>query len=71
MISQQLLDILACPACDDRPPVRPSEDEQYLVCDRCGRHYPVRDDIPVMLVDEALSADTAARAEADRADADG
>ena len=53
MISKELLDILACPACDDRPPVRLSEDGQWLVCDQCGRHYPIRDDIPVMLVEEA------------------
>ena len=54
MISQDLLDILACPASDERPPVRLCEDEQSLVCDRCGRHYPIRDDIPVMLVEEAV-----------------
>jgi len=53
MISQELLDILACPACEDRPPVHLSEDEKTLVCDQCKRHYPIRDDIPVMLVDEA------------------
>lgn len=59
MISNDLLDILACPACDERPPVRLSEDEQYLVCDNCGRQYPIRDDIPVMLVDEAVRPDKA------------
>ena len=53
MVSAELLDILACPACDNRPPVRLSDDEKYLVCDVCGRNYPIRDDIPVMLVDEA------------------
>lgn len=54
MISKELLDILACPACDQRPPVHPSEDEQYLVCPTCNRHYPIREDIPVMLVEEAV-----------------
>ncbi len=54
MISKELLDILACPACDSRPPVHLSLDQQYLVCNQCGRHYPIRDDIPVMLVDEAI-----------------
>lgn len=53
MISKELLDILACPACDERPPVNLSDDKQYLVCEKCNRHYPIRDDIPVMLVDEA------------------
>lgn len=53
-MDQKLLDILACPACEDRPPVRIEDDE--LVCDKCGRRYPVRDGIPVMLVDEASKA---------------
>jgi uncharacterized protein YbaR (Trm112 family) len=53
MIDKELLDILACPACEARPPVRLSADSQALVCDTCGRHYPIRDDIPIMLVDEA------------------
>ena len=52
-ISRQLLDILACPACDDRPAVTLSDDGQYLVCAACRRQYPVRDGIPVMLVEEA------------------
>jgi len=57
MLSKDLLEMLACPACDDRPPVCPNEDETELVCAACGRRYPVRDGIPVMLVDEALPAD--------------
>jgi len=59
MISQELLEILACPACDDRPPVRFSDDLENLVCDVCGRHYPIREGIPVMLVDEATIPDQA------------
>jgi len=54
MIAKELLDILACPACDERPPVRLAEDGQSLVCDVCGRRYPIHDDIPVMLVEEAV-----------------
>ena len=54
MISKELLDILACPACDDRPPVVLSADDAWLVCEKCGRRYPVRDGIPVMLIDEAV-----------------
>jgi len=54
MISAKLVEILACPACDERPPVRLSADQQTLDCSKCGRRYPVRDDIPVMLVEEAL-----------------
>ncbi len=51
MISQELLDILACPKCKN--PVRLEEDGTGLICDACRLRYPVRDDIPVMLIDEA------------------
>ncbi|HVA26449.1 MAG TPA: Trm112 family protein [Chloroflexota bacterium] len=50
-IDPKLLEILACPACDTRPPVRQEDDR--LICDQCKRRYPIRDGIPVMLVDEA------------------
>lgn len=46
-----LLEILACPV--DHRPLRADEAAQELVCTGCGRAYPVRDDIPVLLVDEA------------------
>lgn len=51
MIDEKLLRILACPACDSRPPVQLKGDR--LVCGKCRRAYPIRDGIPVMLVDEA------------------
>jgi len=51
MIDPKLLEILACPACDSRPPVELKGER--LVCTECGRAYPIRDGIPVMLVDEA------------------
>ena len=53
MVSQELLDILRCPAC-----VRESEglldyiQESWLVCQDCGRKYPILEDIPVMLIEE-------------------
>lgn len=53
MLSQTLLDILACPACDERPPVHLNPEGTHLVCEVCARRYPVRDGIPVMLVEEA------------------
>lgn len=55
MIDPKLLELLACPACDDRPPVR--EQGEWLVCDACGRRYPVRDGIPDMIVDSAVGPD--------------
>lgn len=50
-VSQQLLDLLVCPLC--KTPVKLTSDEKGLKCATCRRVYPVRDDIPVMLVDEA------------------
>jgi uncharacterized protein YbaR (Trm112 family) len=46
-----LLEILVCPDCRSRLAV--DEDANELVCTGCGLAYPVRDDIPVLLVDEA------------------
>ncbi len=48
-VDKELLEILACPV--DHAPVR--EEAERLVCTKCGRRYPVREGIPVMLVDEA------------------
>jgi uncharacterized protein len=53
MIDQKLLDILACPLC--KTPVKQEGDR--LVCTQCGRRYPVRDGIPVMLIEEAESGE--------------
>jgi uncharacterized protein YbaR (Trm112 family) len=50
-ISKQLLDILVCPVCKAK--VLLKEDGSGLKCVSCHRVYPVRDDIPVMLKDEA------------------
>ena len=51
-LSRELLAILACPGCKGE--VMLLEDESGLVCPACHVKYPVRDDIPVMLVDEAV-----------------
>jgi hypothetical protein len=50
-VSKELLDILVCPSC--KTPVQLTPDQQGLKCSTCRRVYPIRDDIPVMLVDEA------------------
>ena len=52
MISQDLLDIIVCPAC--RKDLVQSEKGDRLKCAGCHRVYPVRDDIPILLVDEAV-----------------
>ena len=51
MIKKELLDILVCPV--DKKPLRELEKEMKLECPICGRKYPVKDGIPVMLIDEA------------------
>jgi uncharacterized protein YbaR (Trm112 family) len=50
-LSPQLLAILVCPRCKGTLEYR--ESESSLVCPHCRLRYPVRDDIPIMLVDEA------------------
>ncbi|HZX48441.1 MAG TPA: Trm112 family protein [Nitrospirota bacterium] len=52
-LSKDLLEILACPRC--KGDIRLSEKGDGLICDRCKLLYPVKDDIPVMLIDEAIS----------------
>ena len=53
----QLLEILACP--EDKGPLLYFEDEQALYNPRLKRRYGVRDDIPIMLIDEAETVDAA------------
>jgi uncharacterized protein YbaR (Trm112 family) len=50
-LDPRLLEILVCPACHAK--VRLNEASSGLLCEGCGRVYPVRDGIPVMLVEEA------------------
>ena len=50
-VSKELLEILVCPLC--KTPVTLTPDNHGLKCSTCHRVYPIRDDIPVMLVDEA------------------
>jgi len=50
-IAQELLDILVCPVCKTK--VAFTSDKAGLKCATCGRVYPVRDEIPVMLPQEA------------------
>jgi uncharacterized protein YbaR (Trm112 family) len=56
MIDDELLRILACPVC-----ITPlAQVADRLVCAQCGRRYPIREGIPVLLVDEAELPPTAA-----------
>jgi hypothetical protein len=49
-ISQQLLEILACPACKGKIELA----DESLACTQCHRRYPIRDGIPIMLISEAI-----------------
>jgi LSD1 subclass zinc finger protein len=53
-ISRDLLDILVCPVC--KAPLTLVNGETGLKCGSCRRVYPIRDDIPVMLPEEAVIA---------------
>ena len=50
-VDPALLEILVCPNC--KTPVQLVKDGAGLKCDTCHRVYPIKDDIPVMLIDEA------------------
>jgi uncharacterized protein len=52
MIDKDLLEILVCPVC--KTPVVP-KGESGLKCNQCRRVYPIKDDIPIMLIDEATT----------------
>lgn len=49
MLAKDLLDILACPDCKGEV----VESDNKIICKKCGKKYPIRDGIPVMLVEEA------------------
>ena len=50
-INQELLDILACPKC--KGDIHLNEEKDGLICDNCKLMYEIKDDIPIMLIDEA------------------
>ncbi len=49
MIDQELIDILSCPAC--RGDLILAQDK--ILCKKCGKKYPIKNGIPIMLIDEA------------------
>lgn len=52
-LSRELLEILACPKC--KGDIKLTENEDGLICETCKLLYPIRDGIPVMLIDEAIA----------------
>jgi len=57
-IKKELLDVLACPKCVREPDctgkLEYDEEKQHLVCHHCKLAYPIKDDIPIMLIDKAI-----------------
>jgi len=53
MIDEELLKILACPACKSDVVLK----EERIVCAKCRRRYPIKDGIPIMLIEEAETDD--------------
>jgi len=54
-ISQELLEILACPKCKGN--IYLNDAQNGLICDNCKLVYEIKDDIPIMLIDEAKPID--------------
>jgi hypothetical protein len=55
MIKKELLDLLACPQC--KQAVTLNEQKNGLICERCRLLYEIRDNIPIMLIEEAKNLD--------------
>jgi uncharacterized protein YbaR (Trm112 family) len=56
MVNKELLEILVCPVC--KKPLVEKDGGESLKCGECRRVYPVRDDIPILLIDEATTDPT-------------
>lgn len=54
-IAQELLEILVCPKC--KGDIHLNDNQDGLICDGCRLLYEIRDDIPIMLIEEARSLD--------------
>ncbi len=54
-VSEELLNILACPQC--KGDIYLNVEKNGLICDKCRLEYEIRDDIPIMLVEEARALD--------------
>ena len=52
MIDRELIDILACPDCKKDVELK----ENKIICKGCGREYPIKDGIPIMLIDQSKPA---------------
>ena len=51
-LSKELLDLIACPICKED--LKESKDGMFLICEKCQVKYPVKDGIPVLLIEEKI-----------------
>ncbi len=55
IVAEELLDVLACPACKGDIELTEYEEDKYgIECLKCKHIYPIKDGIPIMLIDEAI-----------------
>ncbi len=52
---KDFLDILVCPQCKNE--FKLAENEEWLICEKCKLKYPIKDETPILLVDEAETLD--------------
>ncbi len=55
MINEELLDILVCPKCKGN--IKLDDTNKYVICERCNLAYIISKDMPIMLIDNAISID--------------
>jgi len=56
IISEELLEVLACPACkEDIELIEYGKEKHGLMCSGCEKVYPIKDKIPIMLIEEAIN----------------
>ncbi|WP_457572617.1 Trm112 family protein [Desulfovulcanus sp.] len=54
-LNKELLDILACPKC--KGDLILTQEEDGLICEKCALVYPIKEEIPIMLIEEAIKLD--------------
>lgn len=57
MIDKELLDILICPKCKGN--IKLHNNEKYIICEKCGLAYYIDENMPIMLIDKAVTIEEA------------
>lgn len=61
MINTNLLEILACPVCKSGIDYIKVAENEYLFCKKCNLYYPIKEDIPILLPQEAVKEEDVKR----------